>query len=283
MKFSVLISVYFKEKPEYFKRAIESILTQTVRPTEIVIVKDGKLTQELDSLIDEFYKGNKELFKIVELEENIGLGKALRIGVNNCSEELIARMDTDDICIHNRFEKQLKFMMSNSNIDVVGSYIAEFQGDIENIIAIRKVPITYEEVKVKAKYRNPLNHVTVMFRKKAVIEVGNYKALLWSEDYYLWARMITNNKKIENLPEVLVYVRVGNEMFKRRGGFKYIQNEVKLQKEFLRMGFINYFIFAFNILIRGTVRLLPNFMRSFIYRKALRQKSNNKVHIDSSM
>lgn len=277
MNFSVLISVYFKENPEYFKMAIESILTQTVKPIEIVIVKDGKLTQRLDLLIHELCCADNEMFKIVEIEENVGLGEALRIGTINCSQEIIARMDTDDICVLNRFEKQLEVINNNPNVDVVGSFIAEFKGERANITAIRKVPITYKEIKTKAKYRNPLNHMTVMFRKKAVMDVGNYKDLLWNEDYYLWARMINNEKNIINLPEVLVYARAGNEMYKRRGGLKYIQNEVKLQKEFLKMGFINYCDFVFNISVRSIVRLLPNFIRSFIYRKALRQKNSSQL------
>ncbi len=270
MKFSVLCSVYFKEKPEYLKEAIDSILSQTVKPSEIVLVKDGKLTQELDEIIEGYNKNYEGLFKIVALENNVGLGEALRIGVNNCSNDIIARMDTDDICLPYRFEKQIEFLTKHPEIDLVGSYIFEFEQNIDNIIATRKVPVTVEEVNVFAKTRNPLNHMTVMYRKSSIISVGNYMPFLWNEDYYLWVRLITNNKKIMNIPEPLVYARAGSEMYQRRGGLKYVENEVKLQREFLNMGFISLPKFISNVTRRTVVRVVPNNLRSYIYKKFLR-------------
>ncbi len=270
MRFSVLLSVYYKEKPEYLREAIDSIINQTVKPTEIVLIKDGKLTEELEKAIKDYDISNYGLFKIVALEKNVGLGEALRIGVNNCSNEIIARMDTDDICVPDRFEKQIKFLAKHPEVDLVGSYISEFEGDINNIIALRKVPVTVEEVNAFAKTRNPLNHVTVMYRKNSIIFAGNYKPFLWNEDYYLWVRLINNNGKIMNIPEPLVYVRAGSEMYQRRGGLKYVKNEVGLQKEFLNMGFISLPKFISNVTKRTIVRVVPNNLRSYIYRKFLR-------------
>lgn len=270
MKFSVLCSVYFKEKPEYLKGAIDSIINQTVKPSEIVLVKDGKLTKELDKIINDYDASNYGLFKIITLEKNVGLGEALRIGVNSCSNEIIARMDTDDICVPDRFEKQIKFLAKHPEVDLVGSYISEFEDNINNIIALRKVPVTVEEVNAFAKTRNPLNHMTVMYKKSSIISVGNYKSFLWNEDYYLWVRLINNNKKIMNIPEPLVYARAGSEMYQRRGGLKYVKNEVRLQKEFLNMGFINLPKFISNVTKRTIVRVVPNNLRSYIYRKFLR-------------
>lgn len=271
MKFSVLLSVYFKEKPEYLKEAIDSILNQTVKPSEIVLVKDGKLTEDLDRIIKDYDTKNEGLFKIVALEKNVGLGEALKIGVDNCSNEIIARMDTDDICVPHRFEKQLEFLNNHPEVDLVGSFISEFEHNINNVIALRKVPITVEEVNNFAKTRNPLNHMTVMFRKSSIISVGNYKPFLWNEDYYLWVRLITNNKKIMNISEPLVFARAGSDMYQRRGGLKYIKNETKLQKEFLNMGFISLSKFIVNVAIRSTVRILPNSLRSLVYKKGLRR------------
>lgn len=270
MNFSVLMSVYFKEKPEYLKESIESLLRQTLKPNEIVIVFDGKLTDELYVLLNEYKKAFPNLFKYVQLEQNMGLGKALEIGITKCSYDLIARMDSDDICHPERFEKQVNFLIKNPDIQVLGSWIGEFEEDPEKIESVRKVPSAYEEVKEYAKTRCPLNHMTVVYWKDAVLKAGSYQTLMWNEDYYLWGRMLNNNIKIMNIPEILVYARAGAEMFNRRGGLKYFKKEVELQKEFLKMDFIDNKTFIKNIVTRGVVRVLPNSLRGFIYKKLLR-------------
>lgn len=270
MNFSVLMSVYFKEKPEFLKESIESLIHQTLKPSEIVIVFDGKLTDQLYSLLDNYKKAFPNLFKYVQLEQNMGLGKALEIGVTECSYGLIARMDSDDICHPERFEKQVNFLKSNPDVKVLGSWIGEFEEDPGKIESVRKVPATYEEIKEYAKTRCPLNHMTVVYWKDAVLKAGSYQTLMWNEDYYLWGRMLNNNIKIMNIPEVLVYARAGADMFSRRGGLKYFKNEVELQKKFLNMHFIDKQTFIINIITRGTVRILPNALRGFIYKNLLR-------------
>lgn len=269
MKFSVLMSVYYKEDPKYLKEAIESILNQTVMPSEIVIIKDGKLGDNLNNILDQFDKNYKSLFKFIEFEENQGLGIALRRGVEECSYEIIARMDTDDIAAKNRFERELA-IMQEKNLDIVGSNIVEFDGNIENIISKRNVPDTDENIKSYAKKRNPFNHMTVMYKKSAVLKAGNYKNFLWFEDYNLWIRMIMNGAKMYNIQENLVYARTGASMFERRGGVKYIKREYKMQKEMLKIKFISYKEFMFNILTRSAVRIMPNKLRGFVYMKMLR-------------
>lgn len=269
MKFSVLMSVYYKEDPKYLKEAIESILNQTVMPSEIVIIKDGKLGDNLNSILDQFDKNYKSLFKFIEFEENQGLGIALRRGVEECSYEIIARMDTDDIAAKNRFERELA-IMQEKNLDIVGSNIVEFDGNIENIISKRNVPDTDENIKSYAKKRNPFNHMTVMYKKSAVLKAGNYKNFLWFEDYNLWIGMIMNGAKMYNIQENLVYARTGASMFERRGGVKYIKREYKMQKEMLKIKFISYKEFIFNILTRSAVRIMPNKLRGFVYMKMLR-------------
>lgn len=270
MEFSVLMSIYEKEKPEYFKACIESVLNQTKLPSEIVIVKDGPITKELDNLI-EYYSIKYDIFKIIELDENKGLGVALAIGVESCSYDIIARMDTDDICVDNRFEKQINILNNNKKISIVGSYIYEFDGSVENIVSCRKVPIEEKDINTYIKYRNPFNHMTVMYRKSDVIKSGNYKDLLWNEDYYLWARMISNGCVGRNIPDVLVYARAGKGLFKRRGGFKYIRQEIKLQKEMYRLRIINILDLIFNISVRSIVRIVPNTFREIVYTKVLRK------------
>lgn len=271
MKFSVLMSVYMKEKPLYFRASIDSLLNQSCIPNQIVIVKDGKLTKELDLIIEEYKKQYFNLFKIVELEKNVGLGLALCEGIKHCDYNLIARMDTDDICRFDRFEKQISMFKEDKDLDIVGSYINEFDVDINNIISIRKVPITNSAIKKYLKRRCPFNHMTVMYKKKTVIEVGNYKAMHLNEDYYLWSRMIANNAKCKNIPEALVYARTGTEMFQRRGGIAYCKTDIVMQNKLLELGLTNKIEFLTNIVIRVTARLVPNKIRKLIYLKLLRK------------
>lgn len=269
--FSVLMSIYRKEQPEYFIAALNSIIDQTVKPNEIVIIKDGKLTSILDQIIDTYSLLHPGLFKIITLNENQGLGSALQIGIKQCSHDIIARMDTDDISCKERFEKQIIiFEESKKEIDIVGAYIDEFEEDVTKILSTRKVPISNDEIYNGAKKRNPFNHMTVMFRKQTVLNAGNYQPFLWNEDYFLWVRMILNQAKMSNIPQSLVYVRTGKLMFERRGGIRYALSEIKLQIQFLRMGFISIFNAVLNIFVRTVVRLLPNKIRRYIYISFLR-------------
>ena len=224
LKFSVLISVYIKENPEYFDTALESVVNQTLMPNEIVIVKDGALTEELDAVIEKYVSKYPQLFNIVALEKNVGLGDALRIGVLNCKNEIIARMDSDDICHRERFEKQIKFLTENSNIDLVGSWISEFEEKPEQIISYRQLPIEHEKIYKFGQFRCPVNHMTVMYKKEAVLKAGNYQTFKNIEDYYLWGRMLKQGSVFANIPECLVNVRAGQAMFKRRANLTYFFN-----------------------------------------------------------
>lgn len=269
MKFSVLMSVYYREKASFLEEALTSILTQTVMPSEIVCVKDGKLTDELNEVLDKFSAQYEGMFKFIEFENNQGLGTALRKGVEECSYDIIARMDTDDIAVPSRFEVEL-LTIKEKNLDIVGSNIAEFDGNIENIISERKVPNSDDDIKKYAKKRNPFNHMTVMYKKSAVLKAGNYKDFLWFEDYALWVRMIITGAKMYNIQEDLVYARTGVNMFERRGGVKYIKREYKMQKGMLELKFISYKEFIFNVTTRSVVRIIPNKLRALIYVNLLR-------------
>ena len=179
-KFSVLMSLYIKEKPEHLRACMESILSQTVMPDEIVIVKDGPVTEELDAVLNEYVCKNPSLYTIVPLEINRGLGLALAEGILHCKHELVARMDTDDICRKDRFELQLAEFQKNSQLDVCGSHIVEFEGDVSNIVAQRTVPLTDEDIKKYQKRRDGVNHVTVMFKRSKVLEA----ACLWKTLFF---------------------------------------------------------------------------------------------------
>ena len=271
--FSVLLSVYYKEKPEYLKKSIESIyFNQCLKPNEIILVEDGVLTDELYSTIQTLKSeiGN-DILKTVKLEKNMGLGNALKIGVEKCSNELIARMDTDDIAYPNRFEEQIKYFKNYPETDVLGTFMSEFTDDINNIICIKDAPDNKTDMKKYMKLRDPVNHPSVMFKKSKVLEAGNYQEIFLNEDSYLWGRMLNKGFVFRNIQEPLVYFRTTNDTYKRRGGWKYIKAEYGLQKEFLKLGIINKVEFLRNITLKNIVRLMPNELRKFIYLKILRK------------
>lgn len=269
-KFSVLMSVYKNDKAEEVEYAINSLLVQTVMPSQIVIVQDGILAEEVYCLLDK-YKKNNGLFTFVELKENVGLGNALNIGLKYCKYEYIARMDSDDFSLSNRFEKQIGFLKKHPEVDVLGGYIEEFDELLQDKLAIRAVPISSEEIKKGMKTRNAMNHVTVIYKKSKVIEAGNYKDCLYFEDYYLWCRMLNAGMIFHNLDDILVNVRTGSEMYKRRGGATYNKSITSFEKKIYKLGFINLYQYCKNISIRLVVSNMPNTLRSLIYKKKLRK------------
>ena len=273
-KYSVLMSLYKKEKPEYLAVAIESMLNQTVQPDEIVIVKDGPLTDELEKVLKGYTDKYPELFNIVESRENVGLGRALNLGLEHCRNELVARMDTDDIAILDRCEKQIEFLKNHHEVAIVGGQIEEFVGVESNVVGKRIVPCQNQEIRNFLKSRCPFNHMTVMFRKSDVIGVGNYLDCFWDEDYFLWIRMEIGKCNFANLPTVLVHVRTDINTYKRRGGKRYFKSEIFLQKYMLKNGVINRARFVINIIIRVLIQLfLPNFLRQWVFRNFARVKS----------
>ena len=269
-KFSVLLSVYYKENPDYLRESLNSIFEQTVMPDEVLLVEDGKLTDQLDEVIAYFEKKYSGIMKVLKFEKNRGLGSALHDGILSCKNDLVFRMDTDDICLKNRFEKQLK-IFETKNVDVVGTNITEFDEEMKHETGKRIVPETNEQIKISVKKRNPINHMTVAFKKQAVLDSGNYQDMLYFEDYYLWARMISKGYTFYNVQEELVNVRGGNDMIKRRGGKKYIKPIIKFQKAILDVKIINKFEYCCNVFKRIIGALIPNSLRFIIYKKALRK------------
>lgn len=265
MNFSVLISVYHKENPEYLKDALESIWNkQTLHPSEIVLVKDGLLTPELDEVIENFKMIAP--FKVLELDQNVGLGFALAEGLNICSNELVARMDSDDISAPDRFGKQMKYMTEHPEIDISGSNIAEFQESVDKINSFRRLPSQSDEILHFAKKRNPLNHMTVIFRKTPVINAGNYQPFHGYEDYYLWIRMLQKGSLIGNIPENLVFARIGNNMHARRRGIKLFNQELKLLKELHQIRFLTNGEYYINLFFRAFPRLFPVWGIKIVYK-----------------
>ncbi len=263
------MSIYKNEKPEYLKQALDSILNQTLLADEILIVKDGLLTPELDKTLDEYAAKNKTI-KFLEFEKNRGLGLALRDGVVACKNEIIARMDTDDIAKPDRFEKQIQYLKDNPQIALLGSWVTEFSDNEDKPDTVTELPCNYDDIKKFAKKRNPFRHMTVLFKKSAVINSGNYRDFLWFEDYDLWVRMLQKGYIAENIPEFLVNVRADKDMFARRSGIKYIQGEIQFEKFLLEIDYINTIQFLENILIRSMVRMLPKNLIILLYKRMLR-------------
>ena len=271
-KFSVLMSIYYKENPTWFKVALDSVINQTLQPDEIVLVEDGQLTDELYQVIDEYKTKHPNLFNIVKLEKNSGLGEALRIGVENCSNEIIARMDTDDIARNDRFQKQIKFLKGHPDIDLVGSWISEFETTPQEIISYRQLPTEHCEIYKFGQFRCPVNHVTVMYKKSAVLKVGNYQTFKNIEDYYLWARMLKNGAKFANISECLVNVRAGSAMFKRRANLTYFfSSEFPLHTKLFKMHYINFTQYLRNIISKFLLRMMPQWEMAIVYKKFLRK------------
>lgn len=273
-KFSVCMSVYKNDRPEYVDIAIQSIfIKQTVKPNEIVLVVDGPISMELESLIDNYATKYSEIFTIIKLEKNQGLGNALRVAVVKAKYDWVARMDSDDIAAPNRFEKQKSFLQENLDVDIVGGQITEFIDVESNIVGLRNVPLLSADINVYIKARCPFNHMTVMFRKDKILSVGNYIDWHYNEDYYLWIRLFLAGCQFANLPEVLVNVRVGKEMYQRRGGWKYFLSEAKLQKYMFDNNIIGIIRFAYNIFGRFVIQvLMPNKLRGFVFQKLFRVK-----------
>lgn len=276
MPYSVLMSVYKKEQPKHLSQAIDSMLHQTIPPNEFVLVCDGPLTVELDDVITQYEQTYKNIFKTVRLDENVGLGLALNQGLLACSCEIIARMDSDDVAVSTRMELQLAMLEQDSCLAMLGGQTAEFQDTINDIHRYRIVPLLHDDICKDMAFRNPFNHMTVTFRKKAVLDAGNYQHLLGYEDYDLWARMIANGSKVQNINEVLCYVRVDENAYARRSGWTYFTDGVKMQKELKSLGLVNHAQYCRNIFIRfiSTV-VLPNNIRSILYKTVMRKKNNS--------
>lgn len=268
--FSVLLSVYNKEESIYLEEAVKSISSnQSLIPTEIILIKDGTLNQELESTIHNLEERIPYL-KVYGYEENKGLGFALNYGLERCSYDLVFRMDTDDIAHPERFEIQLNCLKKKPEVSIIGSNIEEFNiipGDLEQF---RIVPITSEEIHKNKRKRNPFNHMTVLFKKSIVQEFGGYKEMPGYEDYYLWMRLLEKSDGI-NINKSLVYARIGNNMIKRRQGIEFMIKEFRFQFTLLSENLISNRFFLRNVFIRGLSRLLPSSILQIVYTKLLRK------------
>ncbi|WP_411766124.1 glycosyltransferase [Winogradskyella sp. A3E31] len=270
--FSVSMSVYKNDHPDHFLLALKSLVNQTVTPNEIIVVVDGPIPAKTNNILIDFKK-SYSIVKIIRLRENMGHGFARSKGLIESTHEYVALMDSDDICVNNRFELQINFLKNNSDISVLGGVIEEFAKETDVDLAKRKLPETDVELKKYMKYRCPLNQVTVMFKKADVIQSGGYKDWFCNEDYYLWVRMALNDYKFHNLQETLVKVRTGKTFYKRRGSFKYFKSEARLQKFMLSKDIISLPEFLINVSLRFIVQVIfTEGMRKIFFQTFTRTK-----------
>ena len=270
--FSVLMSVYKKEQPDYLDEALTSIEQQTVTPNEIVLVEDGPISTDLKRVILKHKKVFGKGFKDVVSKKNQGLGVSLRLGTKYISNKWIARMDSDDISVPNRFELQLKEVVKNPDISIIGGQVMEFEGTPAHIVGYRHVPLSDSDIRDYVKWRNPFNHPTVMINKKVLCDVGGYVSFSNLEDYYLWAKIILNKYHVTNLDQVLVYMRADEGMYKRRGKIANITVFYKLRKFLWQNRMINYRQRILGDILMTINIVMPSSLRKFVYQKYLHRE-----------
>lgn len=269
MEFSVLMTVYDKEKPYNLRKNLLTSYQQTIKPTEIILVCDGELTQELYDEIERI-KSEIPILKVYQLDTNVGSGPASRFGVEKCNTELIARMDSDDYSVETRFEKQIKAFEENPNLVMVGTNILEKNTEFT---ALKTVPKKTEEIREYSKFRNPFNNPSSMMKKEYILKVGNYRKFRYLEDYDLTMRLIHDNptKDFLNIQEPLVVMQTDDSSYLRRGGLLYVKTEFFLQVDFYKRGYLTKFELCRNIFVRNIVRVMPNSVRKLIYKKKMRE------------
>ncbi len=269
MSIAVLMSTYRGESPEHLRQSLDSLVAQTLQPDEVIVVKDGPLTRELDDVLAQYIV--KLPLVVIPLQQNVPVGTALAEGLRHCRSDFVARMDSDDVCPSTRLEMQFNFMKQHPDCSVLSAWAAEFSGDPRGPYAIRSGP---DVVKLGpyARFRNPIGHSSaVLFRRADVIASGGYQACPFFEDYDLWARMMILGYRLYNMPEVLVFARAGSEMLRRRRGIAYIRNEVNFLRKMHKIGFLSTPYFLANLLLRIPCRLLPETLLRRFYRTFLRE------------
>lgn len=271
-KFSVLMSVYAKEKAEFFDRSLQSNLDdQTRKPDEFVLICDGPMNEDLDFVIAKYEDKYPDIFKVYRTEQNQGLGKALNYGLAKCSYGIVLRSDSDDVCAADRFEIQVSYMERHPQIAVCSSYIDEFDNDWEKPDKKKTLPLTNKELYEMAKFRNPINHMAAAFRKNVIMEIGSYRHVPYVEDYELWVRTLINGYQLANIDKVLVHARVGNGMVGRRGNRQYITSWKELSSYMKENGMISNIEYVRNMIAVRAFVYMPSDAKEFLYKALLRR------------
>lgn len=264
--FSVLISLYMGERADYLNKALSSIwYEQRLRPKQIVLVLDGPINDALSQSVFCWKNSLGDIIDIVEISHNVGLGNALNKGLEACKYELIARMDTDDIALPNRFSRQVEFMKEHPDISASSAVLEEWDETLRRCIGVRRLPCHPDDLKKFAKRRCPLSHPLAIYRKSAVLSVGGYPPLAKAQDYGLWAKLLSSGYSLANLPDTLLRMRAGKSLYARRG-YNYFKHEVRLLKYQRSIGFLDNLNYVINFSIKFSVRLMPLFLKQYVYR-----------------
>lgn len=269
---TVLMSIYENDNPNYFIEAVQSNFEQSFRPKELVLVIDGRIPQQLEQAIETVKSLYKKQIRIIRLKRNSGLGIALQEGLKHVQTNLVARADADDISDHKRFENQVVEFTKNPRLIIVGGLVKEFVGNVNNITSARKLPNTDEKIRRFAKFRSPFNHPTVMFKKNAVLNVGNYQEFKSFEDYHLWMRLLKSDGLVKNINNAIVFMRTDTGMYSRRGGISYCLRNLKLRWYFMEIGSISFIDMLFVDTIIIVSALIPTIIRVKLYKMFLRKQ-----------
>lgn len=269
--FSLLLPVYHRDNPDHLRRAFRSAVQEQTRPPdEVVLVRDGPVPPALATAVDELVATSPVPVQRLDLTTNVGLGRALDLGMSACSHPVVARMDADDVSVPSRFAVQVPLV--EGGLDLLGSALIEFEDDEDVVLHVRTPPLDEETIRTWARFHQPFNHPTVVYRRDAVVAAGGYLDLPLLEDYWLFARMIQAGARVGNVEEPLVKYRVGAGAYHRRGGRELLRSEVELQRRLRASGFLTRGQFARNLVVRGGYRLVPEAVRRHAYRRLIAVK-----------
>lgn len=274
--YSVLLTVYKDDNPEYFEIALKSMINQSYPSNDIVIVEDGPVSLLIQKVIDEIMENHSDIIHVIPLETNQGLGLALNEGLKHCKNELVARMDADDISKQNRCQKQVEMFSKNPNLIIVGSPVEEFCGNEHNVVGIRNVPLTNEEIYKYCRRRDPFNHPTVMYKKSKVLEFGPYSNYRKNQDTDLWIKMLSHGVECANYPEPLLYFRFDENTYKKRKSKVNTKLLIEIRKKAWKSGFCSWWDYFVVSLTQIIIYLLPIGFQKMIYRKVLRKNYESK-------
>ncbi len=270
--YSVLMAVYNKEKPEFLYQSIQSIINQTVKTDDFVLVCDGELTKALDDVICEFKNNHPTVFNVLKLERNVGIGNATNIGLKHCKNDLIAKMDSDDISHKDRCAIQLDFFNKHTDLSIVGTDISEFEDEINNIVSVRSLPANHEKICTFAKRRSPFNNQTIMYKKQDILVAGGYSSYARCEDYDLFVRVISSGFKTMNINKPLVSYRLTSDSFKKRASFKNTKSFISVRWKIYKSGYNSFYDFLITCFTQVVISFLPLRIRKWFYREFLRKK-----------
>ncbi|WP_279254442.1 glycosyltransferase [Ruminococcus sp. Marseille-P6503] len=269
--YSVLMTVYDKELPANLNESLESMLMQTYPPDELVLVCDGKLTCELNIIAKSFESEFKDIIKIIRIDENVGAGMANNAGIKACRCPIIVKMDSDDISLPDRCAKQIILLATHPELDIVGTFIEEFNGETGETVSIKKMPVKQEQILKYARRRNPFNRQTVAFRKSAAESIGGYSDIRSCEDYEFIVRLLQSGAVGQNIPEPLVRYRISDENFKKRGSWKYTKDFIKVRRIIHKAGFSSFTDMLIPCAIQLGLFIMPSGFTRFAYKKILRK------------